>query len=258
MELNEIYGVFDEDKRLTQSKSDRVEFLTVTRYIEKYLKPGMKICDIGAGTGAYSLYLAEKGYEVSAVEPVSRHVEILKSRIRPGMKIEVLNANALDLSCFPDQSFDLILCMGPLYHLPDPADKIRCVMEAKRISKPGGMLFFAYISNDMVFVTESMLYNPDFLGSGKCYDPNTFRLAGGPFHFMTVEDMELLAKNAGLSKEAHFAAEGLAELLSEKINALSDEQFSCWMKFHLYACEKQELLGFSNHIVFAAANRPCT
>jgi ubiquinone/menaquinone biosynthesis C-methylase UbiE len=253
MELTEIYGMFDEDKRLTQSKSDSIEFLTITHYLDKYLKPGMKICDIGAGTGAYSLRLAEKGYEVSAVEPVLRHVDILKSRICPGMKLEAYNANALDLSCFPDQSFDLVLCMGPLYHLPDQDGKARCVVEAKRICKPGGILFFAYISNDMVFVTETMLYNPDFLGSAKCYDQGSFRLAGEPFHFMTVEDMELLAKNAGLSKEAHFAAEGLAELLSDKINAFSDEQFSCWMKFHLYACEKKELLGFSNHIVFIAA-----
>lgn len=257
MELTEIYGMFDEDKRLNRSKAGSVEFLTVTRYLLTHLKPGMKVCDIGAGTGAYSLFLAQNGYEVSAVDPVDRHVETIRSKIEPGMRISVWNANALDLSCFPEQSFDLVLCMGPLYHLPEPDQKQRCVAQAKRICKPGGILFFAYISNDMVFVTETMLNNPDFLGNKDCYDTTTFRLVGDPFHFMTVEDMERLMKQAGLTKAAHFAADGLAELLQEKINAFTDEQFANWLSYHWYACEKKELLGFSNHIVYVAVNEGC-
>ena len=63
-QINKTYDIFNEDARL-RSKSGRVEFLTTVKYIEKYLEPGMKILDIGAGTGAYSFYFAEKGTTAS-------------------------------------------------------------------------------------------------------------------------------------------------------------------------------------------------
>ena len=66
--VNRIYDIFNEDSRLNHSKAARVEFLTTVRYIEKYLKKGGKILDIGAGAGEYSLYFARNGYEVSALE----------------------------------------------------------------------------------------------------------------------------------------------------------------------------------------------
>ena len=74
-QINRTYDIFCEDKRLS-SKSAKVEFLTTVKYIEKYLKPGMKILDIGAGTGVYSLYFAEKGYEVSALELADNNVSV--------------------------------------------------------------------------------------------------------------------------------------------------------------------------------------
>jgi hypothetical protein len=130
---------------------------------------------------------------------------------------------------------------------------MRCVQEAKRVCKQDGIILFAYISNDMVFVTESMLYNPNFLNSE--HYTSFFKINDGPFCFMTVGQMRRLMKNNGLEKVAHFAADGLSELLEDKINAMSDEQFKEWLNFHFYTCEKPECLGFSNHIVYVARNK---
>ena len=69
--LKDYYSTGDEDKRLDQDKAHKVEFLTTTRYIDKYLKPNAKIFEVGAGTGIYSIHYAKKGYQVSALEPVS-------------------------------------------------------------------------------------------------------------------------------------------------------------------------------------------
>lgn len=166
--------------------------------------------------------------------------------------VDIVEVNALDLSMFEDQSFDFVLCLGPLYHLSSVKDKMRCVQEAKRVCKKDGIIFFAYISNDMVFVTETMLYNPKFLNSDHYENP--FKVKDGPFCFMTVGQMRQLMKKSGLEKITHFAADGLSELLGAKINAMSEEQFREWMNFHLYTCEKTECLGYSNHIVFVAKN----
>lgn len=80
MNLNELYERFEEDKRLNTNKANSIEFLTSISYIDKYLKEGMKILDIGAGTGAYSIYYASKGYDVTAVEPVERNLEVIKAK----------------------------------------------------------------------------------------------------------------------------------------------------------------------------------
>lgn len=254
MKLEEIYEYFNEEKRLNNSNASSVEFLTTTNFIDKYLNKESKILDIGAATGAYSIYYAEKGYDVTSIEPVKRNVDILESKITEDMNIKVYQGNALDLSYLEDNSFDIVLCFGPLYHLKSDEDKLRVINESKRVCKKDGKILFAYISNDMVFVTETFIYNNDnHLLSGE-YDKESFKLVDEtPFCFMTVEKMEALMKMSNLNKVTHFAADGLAELMADKINRFSKDKFNEWMRFHLYTCEKKELLGYSNHIVFVAA-----
>jgi 2-polyprenyl-3-methyl-5-hydroxy-6-metoxy-1,4-benzoquinol methylase len=252
MDLDKLYESFEEDKRLSKSKAYSIEFLTTTTFIDRYLKEGIKILDIGAGTGVYSIHYAEKGYDVTAIELVKRNVDILKAKVIEGkMKINIQQGNALNMENLADESFDIILCLGPLYHLADDNDKLKCIEETKRVCKKNGKIFYAYLSNDMVFITESMLKNENYLG-GANYDHETFKLTDEPFCFMTVEHMRHLMKLSNLKEVKHIAVDGLSELLRDKINAFDDKQFKEWLRFHLYTCEKEEMIGYSNHIVFIA------
>lgn len=252
MELNELYAQFKEELRLSKNRASRIEFYTTMNYIKKYLQSGDRVLDIGAGTGVYSKVLAEMGHEVIAVELANPNVIKMRESLID-INVKIIEGNALDLSMFEDQSFDFVLCLGPLYHLSSVKDKMRCVQEAIRVCKQDGILFFAYISNDMVFVTESMLYNPNFLNSEHYRIP--FKVNDGPFCFMTVGQMRQLMKNNGLEKVTHFAADGLSELLGDRINVMSEKQFKEWLNFHFYTCEKPECLGFSNHVVYVARNK---
>lgn len=90
--------------------------MTTVHYIEKYLKDGDKILDIGAGAGEYSLYFACKGYEVSAPELADANIAAFKKKLTPEDKIDLVQGNALDLSRYADKSFDIVLLFGPLYH----------------------------------------------------------------------------------------------------------------------------------------------
>ena len=141
--LTQYYGSYDEDSRL-DSRRGQVEFLTTLRYIEKYLRPGMRVLEIGAATGRYSHYLARRGYEVDAVELVEHNIEIFKANTQPGEQITVTQGNAKDLSVFEDNTYDITLLLGPMYHLFTEEEKLQALSEAIRVTKPGGLIYAAY------------------------------------------------------------------------------------------------------------------
>lgn len=245
--VNRTYDVFDEAKRLS-TKAGKVEFITTVRYIEKYLKPGDKILDVGAGTGAYSIYFSRNGYEISALELADANVAAFRKRIMPGDCIDLVQGNALDLSRYPDKHFDIVLVLGPLYHLERKEDKQRCIEEAKRVCKDGGKIFFAFISNDMVILTE-LMYNEKFF-FGDTYDHDSFKVYDFPFVFNTLDEMREILHRGGVKILDEVASDGVSELLEGRINALEEESYEQYLRYHFYTCEKPEMLGRSNHLLF--------
>lgn len=141
--LVDYYNTHDEDVRLL-SKHGRVEFLTTVKYIKQYLKDGMKIIEIGAATGRYSHYFAQKGFEVDAVELIEHNIEVFKTKTLPGENVRIKQGNALDLSEYPDNSYDITLLLGPMYHLYTFEEQKKALSEAIRITKPDGYIFVAY------------------------------------------------------------------------------------------------------------------
>ena len=246
-QINRTYDIFNEDARL-HSKASRVEFLTTVKYIEKYLKPGMKILDIGAGAGEYSFYFAEKCYSVSALELADNNVAAFRRKIKPEHKIELTQGNAIDLSRYPDESFDIVLVFGPLYHLHSEADRQKVISEAKRVAKPNAHLFFAFIENDMIFITE-MMYSKDFI-KGDTYDHETFKEEDFPFVFHTLDSCHRILHDGGINVIHEVASDGVSELLADRINEMDAEEYEIYLRYHFYCCEKPEMLGRSNHLLF--------
>lgn len=242
------YELFDEDSRLNCSKAARVEFLTNSRCIEQYLKPGARILDVGAGAGEYSLYFARKGFEVCALELAEANIRAFRKKLRPEDRIELIQGNAVDLSRYPSDSFDAVLLFGPLYHLHKQEDRQRCIVEAMRVCKPDGKLFFTFISNDMVILTE-FAWNPEYFAAGD-YDKETFKLDDFPFVFHTVDSSRQLLCSAGVRILREIASDGVSELLQEKINAMDEASYAQYLRYHAYICEKPEMLGMSNHLLF--------
>lgn len=248
--VSALYDIFNESTRLS-SKANQVEFLTTVRNIEKFLKPGMKILDLGAGTGEYSLYFAKKGFQVTAIELVEKHVKEIKEKCEKDMNLSVFQGNALNISDIEENSYDIVLCFGPLYHLSKIEDRMKCIEEVKRVCKDNGKMFFAFISNDMVITTETMCYNPNFL-KGDAYDHETFKLVDYPFVFHSVDQCRKLLNDSGVEIISEIAADGLSELLADKINNMDEEDYNLWLNYHYHCSEKQEFLGCSNHLLFIA------
>lgn len=150
-ELIKYYNKFCEDKRLTR-RYGQVEYITSMKYIHEYLgeNKNAKILDVGAGTGRYSVQLANEGYDVTAIELVKHNLGVLKSK---GSTVKAMQGTALDLSRFSDNTFDMTLIFGPMYHLYTFEDKLKAMLEAKRVTKIGGVILVAYCMNEYSVLT---------------------------------------------------------------------------------------------------------
>ena len=134
--LSEHYGDgTSENNRFSQDRAHNVEYLTTKKYIDKYLKKDSNILEIGAGTGAYSIHYASLGYKVNSIEFLLGNLNVLKSKITKDMNITAEQGDALDLSRFKDNTFDITLLLGPLYHLYSEKERRRAIEEAIRVTK---------------------------------------------------------------------------------------------------------------------------
>lgn len=257
--LNRFYtDVCNEDKRLLTSKHGSIEFLTTTRYVEQYLpsdaKADTKILEIGAGTGRYSLYYAALGYDVTAIEYVENNLNILRSKIKPEMKIRAEQSDAVDLSRFGDDTFDMTLVLGPLYHLYERKDQEKAVGEAVRVTKKGGIAAFAYLASDSIMVDWVLCDRHLLDGMGKDFDGN-FKMINYPegvFAAFYIQEFKDLMGQFPVKMEHNIATDGMARHMMEQIDGLTDAEFDVWLKYHFSTCEREDLQGYSNHLLYLA------
>lgn len=252
--LNDFYSHYDEDCRLT-SKYGMVEFLTTMRYIEKYLKPGAHVLEIGAGTGRYSHALAQKGYVVDAVELVEHNIEVFKKNTTSEEKITITQGNALHLSSIADSQYDITLLLGPLYHLYHLADKQQAISEAIRVTKQGGILFCAYVISDGCLIDEGFrrgnINVAEYVKKG-LLDAETFEAKSEPkdlFELVRKENIDDLMSTFPVTRLHYVATDGCSLLLREAIDAMDDETFSLYLKYHFAICEREDLVGITSHAV---------
>ena len=165
-----------------------------------------------------------------------------KTRDRAGEPVPVI------ITAYEDKSFDIVLLFGPLYHLKNDSDKQKCIIEAKRVCKDGGKIFFAFISNDFVFLTE-VGYDVNYFSNGD-YDKETFKLNDFPFVFHTVDAARKILSDGSVNILHEIASDGASELMAERINKMNDEDYEQYLRYHFYICEKPELLGMTNHLLF--------
>ena len=237
----------DEEGRL-QGERMKLEALTTLHILFEELKPGSKVLDLGCGTGVYALPLAEAGHKVLAVDLVPAHIEQLKEKAKPGMQLEALcqdGQGALD--SLPDAAFDAVLCLGPMYHLRTRAERVRMLSDCRRVLKPGGRAFIAFINNDWVIATQTLRYDGGSYMLAGDYDKDSFRVEDFPFVFHTLSQAENEIAKAGLSLLRRVNTDGLTEMLEDKFMAFTQEEYAQWFRFHLYLCEQPEHLGACNH-----------
>lgn len=249
-DLIEFYNNYDEDGRLV-TRYGAIEFLTTMHYIRKYLQPGMRVMEIGAGTGRYSHALAQQGWQVDALELVPHNIEIFREHTLPGEPVTVTQGNALDLSMFRSKTYDITLLLGPMYHLHTKDDQLQALSEAIRVTKKGGVIFSAYCMGDASLLLYGFRHGKIRELLEKCaIDPDTFDGFSRPwdlFQLYRTEDIESLRSRFPVKKLHLVAADGYANYIRDQLAEMDAETYELFIKYHLATCERQDMLGYSNH-----------
>lgn len=249
--LEEYYNKYDEEGRLL-SRHGQVEYLTTMRYIEECLEgisdPG--ILEVGAGTGRYSVTLAKQGLHVTAVELIEHNLEILRSKLDGTEPIKTIQGNALELSLFPDNSFELTMLLGPMYHLYTREEKLRALSEAVRVTKPSGHILVAYCMNEPTVI--QYIFGLNHLHEVMDHNMLTsdWHCISEPkdlFEMVRTEEIAELDAAVPVKRIKLVATDGATNYMRESIDAMDDETFAKWMDYHFTICERQDLIGASHH-----------
>ena len=248
--LTQYYESYNEDNRLC-SRNGMVEFLTTLRYIEKYLRPGMRILEIGAATGRYSHHLARQGYPVDAVELVEHNIEIFKQCTMPGENITITQGNAKDLTFLGDNTYDITLLLGPMYHLFTEKEKLQALSEAIRVTKKGGIIFSAYCMGDASVLMYGFIRGEIHNIIEKCMlDPVTFKTFSKPwdlFELHRKEDIDALRNYFPVTQLHFLATDGYANHMRKTLDEMNEDTFQLFLRYHFATCERQDLIGYTNH-----------
>jgi ubiquinone/menaquinone biosynthesis C-methylase UbiE len=145
----------------------KLEGTRTKEIIGRYLhKSNLEILDLGGGAGYYSFWLQQQGHSVTLVDLSPKNIELAQKENEKGnsklKKIEIGDATNLN---YPDNQFDRVLLLGPLYHLTDRKDRIKALTEARRVLKPGGVLIAAVISRYASLIdgfVRDLVYDDEF------------------------------------------------------------------------------------------------
>lgn len=246
------YNTHDEEARFT-SKHGTVEYITTMKYIEKYLRPGMRVIEIGAATGRYSHALAQMGYQVDAVELVEHNIEVFKQKTLPGERVTITQGDARDLSAFESDTYDITLLLGPMYHLFTVEDQKKALSEAIRVTKKGGIIFAAYCNNDATMLRfcfqNGGLKNEHYKA---LVDPVTFKASSNPediFVLHRKEDIDALMSNFPVKRLHYIGTDMATPFIRDAVDAMDDEFFELYIRYHLSICERKDMVGATDHML---------
>ncbi len=246
--IEKHYNKHPEDLRL-QRRHGIVEFETTMYHLHRFLHPGDRLLDIGAGTGRYTSALMAEGYEVKAVELVRRNINVFLEREPTA---DVVQGDARHMPFLPTASADVTLLLGPLYHLIGDEEKLKALAEAKRVTKPGGIIFVAYLMNEYSIL--SYCFDEDRISGlmergAVDEDFHIQAQADELYDYLRLDDINRLNRQAGLKRVTIFSPDGPADFMRTRLNQMSDETFSLFLQYQKRMSERPDLIGAGSHVV---------
>ena len=249
-------GVEAEWERLN---THRAEFEITCSYLDRFIKPGDTVLDVGGGPGRYSLYLASKGCDVTLLDLSRGNVDFALEKAKAaGLKITGICGDARYADKIITNTFDHVLIMGPLYHLIEVKDRERAVSACLKLLKDDGILYASFISSfagviyylkegtDIKQIPENELEYMYNAAEGRDYAGQAFTLA----YFAKMEDIGTFFDRFGLIRLHFFGQEGIIAPCEDKVYSQSEEAVKEWIEIYKLLCENPNYMSYSEHFMY--------
>jgi len=261
-DITDIIDFYNKNAETEHNRLDRhqLEYDLTWRFLEQHLPDKGAILEIGAATGRYTLHLAERGYTITAVDLSSVQLDYATKRItEAGLEgsVEFLVADVRDLSMVTKTDYDVVLLMGPLYHLVEKADREKALQQVYDHMKPGGIIFSSFISR--FGILGDLIKNmPDWIKrqrevvsvlmrgrDSEEYPPGGFR-----GYFAEVSEIEPLHEGVGFGMIELVGVEPAISADDESYNKLDEELRELWLDLLQEVSANVSTIGASRHLLF--------
>lgn len=262
--ISDIQAYYDanverENDRLQRHQQER----DVTwRYLDKYLPKRGKILDVGSATGAYTIPLAKRGYNVTAVDLSPKNIAACQKRAaQEGLEKQVtcFSADARNLKDVPGKDYDVVLLMGPLYHLILKKDREKVMQEAYQRLKSGGLIFSTFIGrfgiwgtiiSRLPFLIDRQADLESVLKYGKDVEVPEGGFRG---YFANPEEIKPLHENAGFKSLTLAGLEPVNAATDEAYNVLEGERRKLWLDLLFTISGEPSVIGACDHLLYVGA-----
>lgn len=241
----------------------RMELAITQRAILEYSPAApAAILDCGGGPGRYAIWLAQLGYDVTLLDLSAENLAVAQTQAgEAGVQLDdFIHGTATNLSQFGDEQFDVVLLLGPLYHLMERSEQIQAVEEAKRVLCKDGLLFAAFL-NRFALVRYVARFQPELIQQDRdmidsVLDSGDARSDKYPDAFSSFSywahpsEIEPLMAECGLEKVSLFSAEGGVAYLDDEMNKLEDAEWNAWVDVNYGLAKAPDMLGSGIHLIY--------
>lgn len=261
--IQNYYDTFNENERLTTDNSGRLEYEMTMKKLKKYLPPQATILDLGGATWVYTFPLAEAGYKLYLADLSTALIEIAKDKLKNKPNENIISCdvvNAIDLHIYQDETFDVILLFGPLYHLLEEQERTRCLQEINRVLKKNGLVFASFIPylSGSIAILDRYFRHPEQVNrtnlqevfkSGKFNNNAHSGFQEG--YYPTRTEIDSLFKANNFKKISISSIRSFAYEKEDKLYSITDqEMFNTIISLLEETSEKPELIETCGHALY--------
>jgi len=238
-----------EEARFGYSRANGMEAHYTEKTLAKLVKSTDGVLEVGCATGRYGFFLADKCHSYLGVDLSPAHVNFFNERIAKtgAANLKVQLGDAMRLDGIADEGFDMVLVLGPMYHLP-PEERDAAFAESKRVCKTGGSLVYAYINTLGVYAWASAAapeHYPNAHANDCLLHLGINDIHPDLFFFTSPEAIAADAERNGLTVVKHVGVD--FTLFVNVINNLPEERLAAWMELTDRMSESPSCVGLSNH-----------